>query len=50
MDVATQLASKQIIPFGEVVEAEAPREITEDEAKFSAYQVIFKCLLKTTVC
>merc|ERR1712243_361743 len=33
MDVATQLASKQIIPFGEVV---------EDEAKFSAYQTLRK--------
>ena len=39
MDVATQLVSKAIIPVAEVVETEAPREITEDEAKFSAYQV-----------
>ena len=39
MDVATQLVSKAIIPVAEVVETEAPRAITEDEAKFSAYQV-----------
>merc|ERR1712098_670058 len=42
MDVATQLVSKQIIPVAEVVETEAPREITEDEAKFSAYQTLRK--------
>ncbi len=39
MEVATQLVSKDIIPVAEVAEAEAPRAITEDEAKFSAYQV-----------
>lgn len=42
MDVAAQLVSKDIIPFGEVAEAEAPRAITEDEAKFSAYQTLRK--------
>merc|ERR1712002_1110682 len=42
MDVATQLVSKAIIPVAEVVETEAPREITEDEAKFSAYQTLRK--------
>ena len=39
MSVATQLVSKDIIPVDEVTETEAPRAITEDEAKFSAYQV-----------
>jgi len=42
MDVATQLVSKSIIPVAEVDEAEPPRAITEDEAKFSAYQTLRK--------
>jgi len=42
MDVATQVTSKAIIPVVEVEAAEPPREITEDEAKFSAYQTLRK--------
>jgi len=42
MSVATQLVSKDIIPVDEVTETEAPRAITEDEAKFSAYQTLRK--------
>ena len=42
MDVATQVLSKDIIPVSEVVETEAPRAITEEEAKFSAYQVCIR--------
>ena len=34
--------SKAIIPVVEVEAAEPPREITEDEAKFSAYQTLRK--------
>ena len=34
--------SKAIIPVVEVDDAEPPREITEDEAKFSAYQTLRK--------
>merc|ERR1712228_687613 len=42
MDVATQVTSKAIIPVVEVETIEPPREITEDEAKFSAYQTLRK--------
>merc|ERR1719295_2192168 len=42
MEVASQVTSKAIIPVVEVEAAEAPREITEDEAKFSAYQTLRK--------
>ena len=34
--------SKAIIPVVEVEAAEPPREISEDEAKFSAYQTLRK--------
>jgi len=42
MDIATQNKTKEIIPVVEVSESEAPRPITEEEAKFSAYQTLRK--------
>nr|CAL69063.1 TPA: putative 60S ribosomal protein L13 [Spadella cephaloptera] len=42
MDVATQIKSKEIIPVVEVEASEEPRAITEEEAKFSAYQTLRK--------
>lgn len=42
MDVAIQVKSKEIIPVSEVVAKDKARAITEDEAKFSAYQTLRK--------